>query len=343
MLAELEALYRTRLPEFRRVAAAIAGDRELGRDAVQEAFASAVRKRASFRGDAARSRRGSGAIVVNAARDARRRRPRARRDRPTRRRTGTRRAAARPSDRAPARDRLSPLLRRPRLRGDRRGARDQPRHRRRHAQRRAADAAAAHSRRCDYERRMLDELVPPFDERRRLERRAAPRGAAIVASRRLLAAAAVACRRGRRRARACACCSRRDGVGLPKAADRSNVVVVIAADDRPRARCRSRPGRATTASATSLLRTRAGCVPHSRARHGVPRAAAHRAGRSTNASSRERRRRSRGQARPADRRALRRQHRRDVLPHPRPPAALFAQRSAARCGRTRRRARHWRR
>jgi RNA polymerase sigma-70 factor (ECF subfamily) len=74
MLAELEALYRARLPEFRRVAAAIAGDRELGSDAVQEAFASAVRKRRSFRG--------SGTleawvwrIVVNAARDARRRRP----------------------------------------------------------------------------------------------------------------------------------------------------------------------------------------------------------------------------------------------------------------------------
>ena len=50
MLAELEALYRARLPEFRRVAAAIAGDRELGCDAVQEAFARAVRKRKSFRG-----------------------------------------------------------------------------------------------------------------------------------------------------------------------------------------------------------------------------------------------------------------------------------------------------
>ena len=56
------------------MAAAIADDRELGCDAVQEAFASAVRKRKSFRG--------SGTleawvwrIVVNAARDARRRRP----------------------------------------------------------------------------------------------------------------------------------------------------------------------------------------------------------------------------------------------------------------------------
>ena len=76
MLSELELLYRTRLPELRRVAAAIAGDRDAGRDAVQEAFATAIRRR--------RSHRGSGsleawvwAIVVNAARDARRRRRRA--------------------------------------------------------------------------------------------------------------------------------------------------------------------------------------------------------------------------------------------------------------------------
>src|SRR5437588_10745037 len=74
MLDELETLYRAKLPEFRRVAAAIAGDRELGRDAVQEAFASAVRRRRDYRG--------SGTleawiwrIVVNAARDARRRPP----------------------------------------------------------------------------------------------------------------------------------------------------------------------------------------------------------------------------------------------------------------------------
>ena len=74
MLDELEALYRSRLPEFRRVAAGIVGDRELACDAVQEAFASAVRKRRTFRG--------SGTleawvwrIVVNAARDSRRRRP----------------------------------------------------------------------------------------------------------------------------------------------------------------------------------------------------------------------------------------------------------------------------
>src|SRR6185312_15738592 len=74
MLDDLEAFYRANLADLRRVATAITGDRELGCDAVQEAFARAVRKRKSFRG--------SGTleawvwrIVVNAARDARRRRP----------------------------------------------------------------------------------------------------------------------------------------------------------------------------------------------------------------------------------------------------------------------------
>ena len=73
MLDELETLYRNRLPEFRRVAAAIAGDRELGRDAVQEAFATAVRKRRSYRGDGTLEA-WVWRIVVNSARDARRRR-----------------------------------------------------------------------------------------------------------------------------------------------------------------------------------------------------------------------------------------------------------------------------
>ncbi len=50
-LEEIEAVYRQRLPEFRRVAAAMLGDREAARDAVQEGFAIAVRKRRSFRGD----------------------------------------------------------------------------------------------------------------------------------------------------------------------------------------------------------------------------------------------------------------------------------------------------
>jgi len=72
MIDDLEQLYRLQRPEFCRAAAAIAGDRALGEDAVQEAFAKAVRRRRSFRG------RGLleawvWQIVVNAARDAGRR------------------------------------------------------------------------------------------------------------------------------------------------------------------------------------------------------------------------------------------------------------------------------
>jgi RNA polymerase sigma-70 factor (ECF subfamily) len=48
-LEELEALYRSRFDVFARVAAGVTGDSERARDAVQEAFAIAVRKRKSFR------------------------------------------------------------------------------------------------------------------------------------------------------------------------------------------------------------------------------------------------------------------------------------------------------
>jgi RNA polymerase sigma factor (sigma-70 family) len=47
---QLESLYRERFDHFARVAAAVTGDAEAGRDAVQLAFATAVRKRRSFRG-----------------------------------------------------------------------------------------------------------------------------------------------------------------------------------------------------------------------------------------------------------------------------------------------------
>jgi RNA polymerase sigma-70 factor (ECF subfamily) len=50
---ELELLYRADLTRFVRAAAAIVGDEATGRDAVQEAFAQAVKKRARFRGEAA--------------------------------------------------------------------------------------------------------------------------------------------------------------------------------------------------------------------------------------------------------------------------------------------------
>ena len=49
---EIEAIYRSRLVEFRRVATAIVGDADRGRDAVQDAFGSALRRRRTFRGEA---------------------------------------------------------------------------------------------------------------------------------------------------------------------------------------------------------------------------------------------------------------------------------------------------
>ena len=70
---DLELLYRERLADFCRAAAAIAGDPELGRDAVQDAFARAVRTRRRYRGDGPLEA-WVWRIVVNAARDARRRR-----------------------------------------------------------------------------------------------------------------------------------------------------------------------------------------------------------------------------------------------------------------------------
>lgn len=50
-LDELEALYRRLYDVFVRVAASVTGDSERARDAVQDAFATAVRKRRSFRRD----------------------------------------------------------------------------------------------------------------------------------------------------------------------------------------------------------------------------------------------------------------------------------------------------
>jgi RNA polymerase sigma-70 factor (ECF subfamily) len=50
--AQLEALYRARFAYFVRVAVAICGDSDRGRDVVQNAFISAIRNRRSFRGEA---------------------------------------------------------------------------------------------------------------------------------------------------------------------------------------------------------------------------------------------------------------------------------------------------
>lgn len=50
-LTEIEAAYRSSVHRYRGVAAAIVRDREVAADLVQEAFASAVRRRSRFRGD----------------------------------------------------------------------------------------------------------------------------------------------------------------------------------------------------------------------------------------------------------------------------------------------------
>jgi RNA polymerase sigma-70 factor, ECF subfamily len=50
-IGEIEALYRRDLPRFLRTTAAIVGDDGLARDAVQDAFVSAVKARTSFRHD----------------------------------------------------------------------------------------------------------------------------------------------------------------------------------------------------------------------------------------------------------------------------------------------------
>lgn len=50
-LRDLEAVYRLSFHRYLRVAEGICGDLDLARDAVQDAFARAIRFRASFRGD----------------------------------------------------------------------------------------------------------------------------------------------------------------------------------------------------------------------------------------------------------------------------------------------------
>jgi RNA polymerase sigma-70 factor, ECF subfamily len=70
-LADVEAVYRSRLAALCRVAAAVSGDRQAAPDIVQEAFARAVRELAGFRGDSALEA-WLWRIVVNTARNHRR-------------------------------------------------------------------------------------------------------------------------------------------------------------------------------------------------------------------------------------------------------------------------------
>ena len=72
-LATIEEIYREHAPRFRRVALAIVHDAETAEDVVQEAFASAIVRRASFRG-AGDPTAWVWRIVVNAALSRRRRR-----------------------------------------------------------------------------------------------------------------------------------------------------------------------------------------------------------------------------------------------------------------------------
>lgn len=51
LVGEIEAAYEAHFRRYVRVASAITGDAESGRDAVQDAFASALRHRRQFRGD----------------------------------------------------------------------------------------------------------------------------------------------------------------------------------------------------------------------------------------------------------------------------------------------------
>jgi RNA polymerase sigma-70 factor (ECF subfamily) len=71
-LAAIEELYRAQFRAFVSVATAIVGDADEAFDAVQDAFASAVRRRARFRGDAPLEA-WLWRIVLNSARDCARR------------------------------------------------------------------------------------------------------------------------------------------------------------------------------------------------------------------------------------------------------------------------------
>ncbi|HEY7207832.1 MAG TPA: sigma-70 family RNA polymerase sigma factor [Gaiellaceae bacterium] len=70
-IGAIESVYRLRFDRFCRVAAAILGDREAARDAVQDAFALAVRRRSGYHGPAPLEA-WLWRIVVNRARDERR-------------------------------------------------------------------------------------------------------------------------------------------------------------------------------------------------------------------------------------------------------------------------------
>ena len=71
-LADIEALYRAEYERFVAVASVLCGDADMGRDAVQDGFAHAIRSRAAYRGDGPLEG-WVWRIVLNAARSAGRR------------------------------------------------------------------------------------------------------------------------------------------------------------------------------------------------------------------------------------------------------------------------------
>ena len=70
-VAEIEVIYRRRVLDFRRVAAAISGDREAASDIVQDSFVRAVRDLSAFRGEGSLDA-WLWRIVVNVAKNHRR-------------------------------------------------------------------------------------------------------------------------------------------------------------------------------------------------------------------------------------------------------------------------------
>jgi RNA polymerase sigma-70 factor (ECF subfamily) len=77
-LEEIEALYRSRFERFATVACAVTGSQAAARDAVQDAFASAVRRRGQFRRDGSLEAWLWRAVVNEARSQQRRRRSRER-------------------------------------------------------------------------------------------------------------------------------------------------------------------------------------------------------------------------------------------------------------------------
>ena len=71
----VEAIYRSRLAQFRRVATAVLGDPVAAQDAVQDGFVRAIRDRASYRGDASLEAWVWGCVMNAVRTSARRRRP----------------------------------------------------------------------------------------------------------------------------------------------------------------------------------------------------------------------------------------------------------------------------